>query len=142
MTSTSGGSRRRARRAALQALYQWRMTGESPREIEAQFIADRPMGNVDLEYFQLLLKSIPEHADELDRELDSDLDRPLSQLDPIEHTILRIGSFELAHRKEVPLKVVINEAIELAKAFGADQSHKYVNSILDRVAKRSRTEGL
>ena len=136
------GSRSRARRVLLQALYQWSMTAESPHEIEAQFVAERPMDNVDLEYFQALLHAIPKQTDELDQRLSPSLDRPMEQLDPIEHSVLRIGCYELMHRKEVPLRVVINEAIELAKLFGAEQSHKYINGILDKVARDTRQEGL
>ena len=136
------GSRSRARRVLLQALYQWSMTTESPHEIEAQFVAERPMDNVDLEYFRALLHAIPKQTDELDQRLSPSLDRPLEQLDPIEHSVLRIGCYELMHRKEVPLRVVINEAIELAKLFGAEQSHKYINGILDKVARDTRQEGL
>lgn len=137
-----GGGRKYARRAALQALYQSLLTGDGPAEIEAQFVADRPMKNVDLEYFHLLLHEVLEHAKELDLTLAPTLDRPLEQLDPVERTVLRIGCYELGHRLEVPLRVVINEAIELAKMFGADQSHKYINGILDRVAKTARADGL
>jgi N utilization substance protein B len=137
-----GSGRSRARRAASQALYQWFMTGDDAAEIEAQFTADRPMENVDLEYFHLLLHDIVKHAEDLDSTLTPNLDRPLAQLDPVEHSILCIGCYELGYRKEVPMRVVINEAIELAKVFGADQSHKYINSVLDHIAKTERADGL
>ena len=100
------------------------------------------MDNVDIEYFQLLIGTIPEQADQLDALLTPNLDRPLQQLDPVEHAILRIGAFELSQCKEVPMRVAINEAIELAKTFGAEQSHKFINGILDRVARHERTDGL
>ena len=131
--------RSRARRAVLQALYQWQLSGQSPNEVEAQFFAERPLDNVDLDYFQILLRNIPVHSDELDEILLPSLDRPVSQLDPIEKAILRIGAFELLHRPEIPLRVVINEAVELAKCFGAEQSHKFVNGILDKVAHKNRS---
>ena len=140
MTS-SYNRRSRARRAALQALYQWQLSGLSPDEVEAQFFAERPLDNVDLDYFQSLLRNIPVHSNELDETLLPSLDRPVSQLDPIEKAILRIGTFELLHRPEIPLRVVINEAVELAKCFGAEQSHKYVNGILDKVAHENRGFG-
>ena len=130
--------RSRARRAVLQALYQWQLSGQSPSEVEAQFVAEQPLKHVDLDYFQLLLRNIPVHLNELDETLSPSLDRPVSQLDPIEKAILRIGTFELVHRLEIPWRVVINEAVELAKSFGAEQSHKYVNGILDKVAHEKR----
>ncbi len=134
--------RSRARRAVLQALYQCQLSGQTPNEVEAQFVAEQPLKHVDLDYFQQLLRNIPVHLDELDAALAPSLDRPVSQLDPIEKAILRIGAFELVHRPEVPWRVVINEAVELAKSFGAEQSHKYVNGILDKMAHEIRaTEG-
>jgi N utilization substance protein B len=93
------------------------MTGQSPREVEDQFIAEAPLEGVDTEYFRDLLRNIPRHVQELDDAIAPILDRPLAQLDPVERAILRIGTFELTFRKEVPCRVVINEAIELAKAF-------------------------
>ena len=130
--------RTRARRAVLQALYQCQLSGQTSNEVEAQFVAEQPLKHVDLDYFQQLLRNIPVHLDELDAALAPSLDRPVSQLDPIEKAILRIGAFELVHRPEVPWRVVINEAVELAKSFGAEQSHKYVNGILDKVAREKR----
>ena len=133
-----GNPRSRARRAVLQALYQWQLSGQSPNEVEAQFVAEQPFEHVDVDYFQLLLRNIPRHLEELDAALSPSLDRPVSQLDPIEKAILRIGAFELVHRPEVPWRVVINEAVDLAKSFGAEQSHKYVNGILDKLAHQKR----
>jgi len=138
MAGTAARNRTRARRAALQALYQWQLTGEDPREVVAQFVSERPMGDVDLEYFHLLLESIPAELEALDHALAPKLDRPLAQLDPVERAILRIGAFELAFRPDVPWRVVINEAIELAKVFGAEQSHRYINGVLDRIAREAR----
>ena len=133
-------ARTRARRAVLQALYQWQLSGQTPSEVESQFIAEQPLGRVDLEYFQLLLRSVPANLEELDASLVPNLDRPLSQIDPIERAILRIGVFELVFQPDVPWRVVINEAVELAKAFGAEQSHRFVNGILDKVARDKRPE--
>ena len=129
-----GSGRSRARRAASQALYQWFMTGEDAAEIEAQFTADRPMENVDLEYFHLLLHNIVKHAEDLDSTLTPNLDRPLAKLDPVEHSILCIGCYELGYRKEVPMRVVINEAIEIAKRFGTGDSSSFINGILDKIS--------
>lgn len=133
-----GSARSRARRAVLQALYQWQLSGQTPNEVETQFVAEQPLKHVDIEYFQQLLRNIPTHLEELDAALTPSLDRPVSQLDPIEKAILRIGAFELVHRPEIPWRVVINEAVELAKSFGAEQSYKYVNGILDKVAHEKR----
>ena len=93
---------------------------------------------MDLEYFQALLHGVPAHVDELEARLEPLLDRKLDDLDPIERTLLRMGSFELEHRLDVPYKVVINEEVALAKKFGATDSHKYVNGVLDKVARELR----
>jgi len=123
-----------ARQRALQALYQWRLGSQSLVLIEEQFFAEEDMQGVDLPYFQQLLHQIPKQAKELDEKLEPLLDRPLRRLDPVEHAALHIGLYELQACLEVPWKVVINEAVELAKRFGAEQSHKYINGILDKAA--------
>lgn len=130
--------RRRARHYALQALYQWYMAGAAPREIEAEFRTDYDFGNVDLEYFQALLHGTAERADEFDALLEPLLDRALKELDPVEHSLLRMGCFELRERIDVPYRVVINEAVALARKFGAEDSFKYINGVLDRVARDLR----
>lgn len=130
--------RHRARSRALQALYQWQLTGNNVSDIERDFLADQDMEGVDTEFFGELLHQIPQRVNELDALCDPLLDRPISQIDPIEQALLRIGAYELAHRPETPYKVVINEAVELAKKFGAEQSHKYLNGVLDRMARELR----
>ena len=107
-------------------------------DIEAEFRADYDFSHVDLEYFQALLHGIPACVDELDATFEPLLDRKLEELDPIERTLLRMGTFELRERLDVPYKVVINEAVALAKKFGATDSHKYVNGVLDRAARDLR----
>lgn len=124
-----------ARRAALQALYQWQLTGEEPYFIEKQFLSERPMGKADLIYFRDLLSNIPKHVVALDAALRGLLDRPIEQLDPVERAILRIGAYELKSRPDVPWRTVITEAVKLAKVFGAEQSHRYVNGVLDKLAR-------
>jgi N utilization substance protein B len=114
------------------------MTGHQPEEIELQFRTLQDMSQVDMDYFHALLHGVPAHLAELDAALVPFLDRPLREVDPVERAVLRLSAFELAHRLEVPYRVVINEGVELAKSFGAEQGHKYVNSILDRVASRLR----
>lgn len=132
------GKRSQARERAVQALYQWQVTGQDPHEIDAQFLGEQEMGGVDVPYFRELLRQIPHHIEELDAEYAPVLDRPPEQLDPVERAILRLGVYELKYSAQTPYRVVITEAVELAKTFGAEDGHKYVNSILDRVARRIR----
>ncbi len=130
--------RRKARHYAVQALYQWELAGQNLKEIEAQFKADNDFSVVDLEYFHALLHEIPAQLPELEESFIPFLDRKTDALDPIELTLLRIGSFELLKRIDVPYKVAINEAVNLAKKFGATESHRYINGILDKVAQAHR----
>ena len=122
----------------MQALYQWHMAGADVSDIEAEFRADYDFTHVDLAYFQALLHGIPACVDELDEALAPMLDRKLDDLDPIERTLLRMGMYELTRRIDVPYKVVINEEVALAKKFGATDSHKYVNGVLDKAARQLR----
>lgn len=132
--------RRRARQLALQALYQWQMSRSSLMDIEMQFRADNDFSKVDDGYFHALLHGIPREMSTLDGTMNPLLDRPISQLDPVEVAALRIGCYELMHRSDVPYRVVINEAIELVKRFGAQDSHRYINGILDKLAPRVRAD--
>lgn len=132
--------RREARNLALQALYQWQMAGASVSEIEAEFRAEQDLSRADVELFIELLRGIPSRASELDEQMTPYLDRRLDELDPIELTVLRIGSYELGQRIEVPYRVAINESVNLAKTFGATDSHKYVNGILDKLARKLRPD--
>lgn len=136
--NTLAAERRKARHYGMQALYQWHMAGADVSDIEAEFRADYDFTHVDLDYFQALLHGIPACVDELDEALAPMLDRKLDDLDPIERTLLRMGMYELTRRIDVPYKVVINEEVALAKKFGATDSHKYVNGVLDRAAKQLR----
>ena len=136
--NTLAAERRKARHYGMQALYQWHMAGAAVSDIEAEFRTDYDFSNVDLEYFQALLHQIPASMDELDDAIEPLLDRKLSDLDPIELTLLRMGMYELTWRIDVPYKVVINEEVALAKKFGATDSHKYVNGVLDKAARHLR----
>ena len=136
--NTLAAERRKARHYGMQALYQWHMAGASLGDIEAEFLADYDFSHVDLEYFQALLHQVPASVDELDAAIEPLLDRKLDQLDPIERTLLRMGMYELTHRIDVPYKVVINEEVALAKKFGATDSHKYINGVLDKAARELR----
>ena len=136
--NTLAAERRKARHYGMQALYQWHMAGASLNDIEAEFLADYDFAHVDLEYFQALLHDIPACVDELDAAMEPLLDRKLNDLGPIERTLLRMGMYELTRRIDVPYKVVINEEVALAKKFGATDSHKYVNGVLDKAARELR----
>ncbi len=131
-------ARRKARRLALQALYQWQVSGHVPADIMAQFLQDQDVAKADINYFEELLKNIVAQQQQLDDSLQPFLTRPVSELDPIELSLLRIGLYELIHRLDVPYRVVINEAVELAKTFGATEGHKYVNAVLDKAAQTIR----
>jgi N utilization substance protein B len=136
--NTLAAERRKARHYGMQALYQWTMAGAALSDIEAEFRTDYDFSHVDLEYFQALLHGVPAQVDELEAAFEPLLDRKLSELDPIERTLLRMGTFELRERLDVPYKVVINEAVALAKKFGATDSHKYINGVLDKAARELR----
>lgn len=132
-------ARTRARRSAVQAIYQWQLTGFDLSEIERQFVEEHGLGKGELPYFNELLHGVPKQLDRIDGALAEFTDRPVAQLDPVERAILRIGTYELLFRPDVPYRVVVNEGINLAKDFWATQSHRYINGILDRVARRHRT---
>lgn len=138
MTKCRIAPRSRSRRVALQALYQWQLAGHTPLKIEEQYLNDKNSGKLDTEYFQVLFRNIVSNVGLIDTQLSLSLDRPINQLDPIELSVLRIGVYELTHCIDVPWKVVINEAVELAKVFGGEQSHRYVNGILDKIAQQKR----
>ena len=137
---SSVNARIRARRSVVQALYQWGMSDKSMAEIIREFEKDRSeLGKADIDYFREILKGIEAHLQELDERLAPLLDRPMPELDPVENAILHLGMYELLYHLELPWRVVLNEAIELAKMFGAEQSYKYVNGILDKAAHQIRT---
>ena len=145
-------ARHAARQLTVQGLYQWQMTGAALQQIELQIRAARPddalesyediasaVAIADLAYFNELLHNIPQQKADLDKEYASLLDRRVDELDPVELAILRMGTYELSKRIDVPYRVVINESVELAKSFGATESHKYINGILDKLAIRLRS---
>lgn len=127
-------ARSRARRRALQAIYAWQLSGQTIEKVIDQFRAEQDMEVADLEYFEDLVRGIDKHLDQLDTELRKFLDREIAQVDPIERGVLRIAAYELLHRPDVPYRVVINEAIETTKRFGADHGHTYINGVLDKAA--------
>lgn len=132
--------RRKARHYAMQALYQWQMAGARPSDIEAEFRADNDMTHVDLDYFHELLTGAAKQASTLDQYIEPMLiDRKLSELDPISLALLRMASYELSARVDVPYKVVINEAVALAKKFGPTDAYKFINATLDKLAAQLRS---
>lgn len=130
--------RRRARECTTQVLYSWLISKNSPERIELDFITNEKTKGVDLPYFRKLFRQTVENVDRLDTILQPYLDRQLQELDPIEYAILLMAVYELKFELDVPYKVVINEAIEVAKAFGAEESHKYINGVLDKIAPTIR----
>jgi N utilization substance protein B len=135
-------ARSKARRFTLQALYQMQLTGDSASVVEQQFLNDHEMKRVDTTYFHEVLSGIAAGQDSLLETITPHLDRDLSEIDPVEKAVLLIGAYELKERIDIPYKVVINESVELAKQFGATDSFKYVNSILDQLAKLFRSAEL
>lgn len=133
-------ARRNARKYALQAMYHWQISAAPIHEIEAEFVVHHIKDKVDLDYFKELLHEIPKKFDELDEHMKPFLSRPIEELDPIELAILRISIYELANRLDVPYRVSINEALELTKKFGSVEGYKFVNGVLDQVAKQLRKE--
>lgn len=127
-------ARSRSRRRALQALYAWQMSGSSMAGVITQFQHEQDMEVADLEYFEDLLHGVEHNLAALDATLRPHLDREVEQVDPIERAVLRLAAYELKFRPDVPYRVVINEAIEVTKRFGADHGHTYVNGVLDKLA--------
>ena len=131
-------ARTNARKAAVQAIYQWQMTGQSLVEIERQFLEEERLKDAQKSYFTELFHGVPKNLGVIDETLTEFVDRPVDMIDPVERAILRIGVYELLNRLDMPYRVVLNEGINLAKYFGADGSHKYVNGILDKIAQQKR----
>lgn len=125
-------ARRKARKLAVQAIYSWQLSENSMSDIEAQFLTDNDTSKIDVDYFLALVRGVAGQVKGLDEALSPFLDRPLAELDQVERAVLRLAAFELRERLDVPYKVAINEAIELAKSFGADESHRFVNGVLDK----------
>jgi N utilization substance protein B len=140
MPGASSRARAVARKLAMQALYQWQLNPLRWQDLCLQFRDDEDMARADREYFEELIRGVLEHAGAIDAELALSLDRLPASLDPIEHAILLIGGFELMHRPDVPFRVVITEAVGLAKRFGATDGQKYVNAVLDKTARHVRAQ--
>ena len=132
--------RRKARELAVQATYSWQVSQNSVKDVEVNFISENSKRRFDIEYFQLLLRGVTANVTEIDALISPYVDRPLDDIDQVEKAILRVAVFELKDCADVPYRVVINEAIELAKLFAADDSHKFVNGVLDKTVKLIRPE--
>ncbi len=137
--SFSKHARISARRSAVQALYQWHMTQVPISDVITEFENERSkMKKVDIDYFRDLLHGTVEQMTTLDDQLAPLLDRPVNELDPVERAVLHIGLYELLFHPELPWRVVINESVELAKMFGAEQSYKFINGVIDKAAHQIR----
>lgn len=130
--------RKKARHLLVQALYQWRMSGNALVDIEAEFRTDNDMSKVDVNFFEEIFHGVPKRIGEIESAFTPYLDRDLDDLDPIARAVLEVGCYEMLFRLDVPYKVVINEAVSLAKKFGATDSYKYINGVMDKVAADKR----
>lgn len=131
-------ARRKARSLALQAIYQWQLTADNTTDIKLQFVDKLNAKKVDTEYFNRLLDGVVKNAGSVDAEILPFLDRKIDELDKVELAVLRLATYELMECLDVPYKVVINEALELAKDFGSIDGYKYVNGVLDKIARKIR----
>lgn len=132
------GGRKKARRFAMQALYSWHIANNELKDIATHILVEHAEEQFDREYFQQVLYEVPKHLSEIADALNMHLARPMNELDPIELSVLRVAVFELMYRFDIPYKVVINEALDLVKVYGASESHKFVNGVLDKVARDVR----
>ena len=129
------GARTVARKLAMQALYRLQLNEAPWQDVLREFATEEDMARADREYFDEIVRAIAETRVELDARLAEWVDRPPAELDPVEHAVLLIGLHELAHRLDVPWRVVVNEAVTLTRKFGATDAHKFVNAVLDRAAR-------
>ena len=130
--------RRKARRLALQAIYSWQLSGNNVSEIELEFLTNHDIKGVDVEYFKALFSGVVASKDDVDDAYRPYLNRGADDVDHIDRAVLRLATYELKYQLDTPYKVIMNEAIELAKAFAADDSHKFVNGVLDKTVARLR----
>lgn len=127
-----------ARRYAMQALYQWQLTRQDIGVIDKQFVDEQDMSKTDVLYFQELLHRTLNRSDAINAALQPYLDRPIEQIDPVEKAILWIAGYEILYRLDIPYRVIINEAVELAKKFGAEKGHRFINGVLDKAVHQLR----
>jgi N utilization substance protein B len=134
----SAHERARARRYAMQALYQWDLSGSDLPLIRRQFLEAEDFSRADTKYFIELLSEAPKNIDIIDENISKFIDRPFEQLDPVERAVLRLATYELLYRLDIPFRVCINEAVQLTRKFGAEQGHAFVNGVLDKAAQKLR----
>ena len=131
-------ARGKSRRLAMQAVYQWQMTGDSITDIKQQFFEENNMSKLDADFFSELVSGVAGSISELDPLLRKYMSRDVESVDPVERSILRIAAYEFVNRFDVPYRVVLNEAVNITKEFCAENSHTFVNAVLDKVAKEVR----
>ena len=132
------GNRRKAREFAVQGIYQWLLNKQPVADLVKQLREQEGFAGIDEKMFQALLAGVVDGNEALDRQLSEFVDRSIAELSPVEHAILLLGAQELLHHPEVPYRVVLNEAVELAKTFGGTDGHKYVNGVMDKLAAVAR----
>ena len=123
-----------ARRRAVQALYQGEIMDQSVNEIKLNFLEDSKQAEVDYAYFYHLLEEVSNHRDSIDARLAGCLDRDLAMVDPVERAVLRLGAYELEYQTDTPMRVILDESIEMSRIFGAEEAYRFVNGVLDRLA--------
>lgn len=136
--SSSASERHNARHYAIQAMYQWQVAGAPIADIEFEFLSQHIEKKIDMAYFKELLHGIPANKDDIDNAIKPFLKRSMTDIDPVELAVLRLATYELLKRPDVPYRVIINEALQLTKKFGSVEGYKFVNGVLDRIAKTHR----
>lgn len=136
----AAGGRHQARQAAVQALYAWDIGALAPEEVEASFLSLHELAGADADHFRALIRGVPRHRQELEARLEPCLDRQFAMVDPVERAILRVAAFELLHCPRVPPSVVLDEAVLLARDFGAEHSYRFVNGVLDKLLRELRQQ--
>ena len=130
--------RHRARELAMQGIYEWRLSGGNAAQIEKATLDEKSLGRYDTEFFGQLLRGVISQHEQLAAQIAPHLDRAVKELSPVEFSVLLLGAYELTCHPEIPYRVVINEAVELAKTFGGSDGHKFVNGVLDKLATQVR----
>jgi len=136
--SSVAKARGKSRRLAMQAIYQWQMTGDSITDIKQQFSEENNMAKLDAEFFSQTVSGVASSISELDPLLEKYMSRTAESVDPVERAILRLATYEFINRLDVPYRVVLNEAVNITKEYCAEKSHTFVNAVLDKVAKEIR----
>ncbi|MBL4711164.1 MAG: transcription antitermination factor NusB [Gammaproteobacteria bacterium] len=131
-------ARGKSRRLAMQAIYQWQMTGDSITDIKQQFFDDNDMSKLDSAFFSEMVSGVASSISELDPFLEKNMSRSVESVDPVERSILRLATYEFINRLDVPYRVVLNEAVKITKEYCSENSHTFINAVLDKVAKEIR----